>query len=232
MDLHCIHGRCRPIVCRPYGAPRSVHKGFISAAVCILLPVLTYLPWYTRLHMVQLFTQVPKGVPGVCYQSWGIYLLALCMILRVQHIIWWDVWKYIHFTDRRSTRMSHQSLPLRMSWTCTAFLKYESINSTFSLTVFLFPCCYRSYLQVISIFHEVVWVVYLTWFIKTNGGKLASRIYKYTKQYWSRVTGRWFLMGQKLNFYLKITHMVLKMGKWNFWFIQLWIIWDNLVYAW
>ena len=43
--------------------------------------------WYTRLHMVHLVTQVPKGLPGFYYQCLGINIVELCMLLIVQHIL-------------------------------------------------------------------------------------------------------------------------------------------------
>ena len=68
MALHFLRGRWWPIVCPTYGALHSVQKGCIYRAALSLLPALTYPPWYTRLHMVHLVTQGPKGLPGFCSQ--------------------------------------------------------------------------------------------------------------------------------------------------------------------
>ena len=86
MALHLLCGRWWSIVCPHFGALPSIQKGWISRAVCSLLPELTHPLWYTRLHVLHLVTQVPKVLPDLCSQSWGINLVALCILLRVQQL--------------------------------------------------------------------------------------------------------------------------------------------------
>ena len=63
MTLHLLHRRWWPILCPPSGMLCNVQKCCIPRAVHTLLPALTYPQWYTRLHMVRLVTQGPRGLP-------------------------------------------------------------------------------------------------------------------------------------------------------------------------
>ena len=63
MALRLLYGRWWPVVCLPYGALRNVQKGCIPGAVRTLLPGLTYPQRYTRLNVVSLVTQYPRGLP-------------------------------------------------------------------------------------------------------------------------------------------------------------------------
>ena len=74
-----------PRVCPPSGAFVTARRDFISRSVRSLLTALTYPKWYTRLPVVHLVTQVPRGLPGKGHQSLVINLVALCMLLRVRH---------------------------------------------------------------------------------------------------------------------------------------------------
>ena len=89
MTLHLFRGRWWPIVCPPSDTFLNCQKGYISGAVRMLLLELTCPFWYTRLHVVHLVNQGPKYLPVFCPQCQGINLVALCMLLRVQHFPPW-----------------------------------------------------------------------------------------------------------------------------------------------
>ena len=63
MTPHLLRGRWWPISCPPSGALCDVHKGCITGEVCTLLPAFNYPQCYTRLHVVRLVTQCPRGLP-------------------------------------------------------------------------------------------------------------------------------------------------------------------------
>ena len=62
MTLHLLRGRWWRIVFPPSGMLRNDQKGCLPESVCGLLAALTYLKWYTRLHMVGLVNKGPRGL--------------------------------------------------------------------------------------------------------------------------------------------------------------------------
>ena len=78
MAPHLLRVRWCPIVCPPSGALCSGQKGCIPGAVHILLPTLTYHRWYTRLHVVRLVSQGPRGLsdtsPSALYATQSVVL--------------------------------------------------------------------------------------------------------------------------------------------------------------
>ena len=61
----------------------NYQKLCISGAVCSLLPTLTYPQWYTMLPLVHLLQGSSQGFTWLCYQSWGVNLVALWLILKL-----------------------------------------------------------------------------------------------------------------------------------------------------
>ena len=57
----------------------------IIIVVRSLVTELTYPRWYTGLPMVHLLRRSSQGLPDTDPQSWGINLLALCILLTVRH---------------------------------------------------------------------------------------------------------------------------------------------------
>ena len=63
MTLRLLCGKCWTLVCPPSVALRNVQNGCIPGAVHGLLLAITYPQSYTKLRLVHLVSQDPRGLP-------------------------------------------------------------------------------------------------------------------------------------------------------------------------
>ena len=83
MNLHLLRGRRCPIVFPPSGAFLAAIRDWIIRSLHSLMMELTYPQWYTRLTMLYLVTQVPRGSHDILARA--ILLVVLGLLLRLRH---------------------------------------------------------------------------------------------------------------------------------------------------